>query len=147
MDEETETTDNSWISPELEAKINDELKEIESFAKDRRDHITRYAKRIRNDVVSETNKVKLVQSPDPEADPLSDCPAKVPLISHPHQSLNHEYTVIGSIGQYYREKAYDPTISQAFDAGFLTAILLVEQGLISVGENTIPKDVDDDHND
>lgn len=44
------------------------------------------------------------------------------------------FSIIGSLGEYYKDKAYDPTISEAFDTGFYTAVKLILDERISLDD-------------
>jgi len=62
---------------------------------------------------------------------------------NPFRKFN-EIVVTGSLGGYYRNEAFDPTISEAFDTGFYTCMRLLMDEIISFDDIPQPKDSETD---
>lgn len=118
------------ISEETETALNETVNEMSYNAKHRCKQIVEKVDRIVENIAEKDDvEVQWAQSY------FKDAPPEVPLLSHPSShALLEDIMVVGTIGQYYDDLSYEPTISQAFDAGFATAIKLLQKKLIELPE-------------
>jgi hypothetical protein len=108
--------------------------------KERRDKIIRDGNNIISLVQNDEN-YKLEKTEDKE---WESQPIQVPKIIRDKKPdfLNKAIKVVGSVGYTYQEKSFDPTITEAFDTGFYTAIRMIEEGLIELPSVVSPNDAE-----
>ncbi len=128
-------SDPDYIDPDSPEgqEIQAIFDELHYVAKHRREQIIGKADLMLSEF--KTGKAKLILNDKGKT--LTDAPPEVPYVKTTKTytvSTEHEINVLSTIGQYYKDIAWDPTLSEAFDTGFLIAIQLIQQGYFEVPE-------------
>lgn len=124
---------NEEIDEEEQQYIKDVWDEARFCAKHRREQISEKADLI----VERIKSGKATIQVKPDISELSEVPVGVVHITTEHDFLDdgkYEFTVVTTIGQFYQDVSYDPTVSEAFDAGYYTAMRMLQEGLCQVPE-------------
>lgn len=128
---------NAVISPEVLEEINKEMDGIAYVNKERHAQIFGKGNMIMDDIKKKTIEIR----PNKDHGLGIEAPIEIPQFGWPIKDSTVEGKIVGTPGQYYKEVAYDPTVSEAFDAGMYTCLLLLREGLIEL-DKEIPDDND-----